>query len=134
MVRLLSLILLLCLAVLCIGLAVENRQDVTVILGPIALPPVPLFFVFFAGLVLGIIVVGLRAGLAKFALKRRLGKAERALEAMRDERDEIAAERDNLAARVRPEDDRLKSAQLSELPPAGTLTGPASPAQTVLPG
>lgn len=134
MVRLFSFILLLCLAVLCIGLAVENRQEVTVSLGPIALAHTPLFFVFFAGLVLGIIVVGLRAWLSKFTLKHRLRKSEKALDALRDERDAIAADRDNLAARVRPEDERLKQAQLSDVTPAGTLTGPAAPGQTVLPG
>lgn len=134
MLRLFSLLLLLLLALICIWVAVENRQDVTVVLGPVALPHVPLFFVFFAGLVLGIVVIGLRAGLAKMALRRKLSKTQKALSALQDERDALAAERDGLAAQVRPEDAQLKTAQQSGLPSAGSLTGPKPASQTVLPG
>lgn len=134
MLRLLSTCLLLVLAVICIFVAIANREEVTVVLGPVALPHIPLFFVFFAGLVMGIIVIGLRAGVSKIALRHKLSKAHKAISALQDERDALAAERDSLAARVRPEDELLKRAQTSDLPAVGTLTGPRTPSQTVLPG
>lgn len=134
MLRFISTVFLIVLACLCIWLAVDNREPVTVALGPLTAPPVPLFFVFFAGLALGMIAIALRAGASRIAMGHKLRKAAKRIAALEGERDMLSAERDHLAAQVRPDDDRQKAAQISDIPAAGSLIGPTSAPQSVLPG
>ncbi|MEM7569462.1 MAG: hypothetical protein AAF337_06680 [Pseudomonadota bacterium] len=136
MLRLVSLLTVLVLALVCVWLAVANRDLVTVSLDPLpfVLPAIPLFFVGLAGVFIGILSVMPTASVKAFLLRRRIKKAEKQIAALEKERGQLMAERDSLAAQVRPEDKRFADAQLAQLAPAGTLTGPANANQTVLPG
>ncbi|MEO0412790.1 MAG: hypothetical protein AAF221_13240 [Pseudomonadota bacterium] len=134
MLRLLSTLVFLTVAVVCIWLAVANRDVVTVSLDPlpVVVPDVPLFFVGLAGVLVGVIGVLPGAGLKSYLLRRKLKKAEKAIATLEAERAQLMAERDELAARVRPEDERFADAQTIQMAPAGSLAGPSG--QAVIPG
>lgn len=122
------------LALVCIWLAVANRDLVTVSLDPlpIVLPPIPLFFVMLAGVLIGIVSVLPSASVKALWLRRKLKQSQKAMAALQSDHAALLAERDDLAARVRPEDARFVEAQTALLSPPGSLSGPSS--QSVLPG
>lgn len=134
MLRLLSTLVFLTVALVCVWLAVANRDPVSVSLDPlpILLPDVPLFFVGLAGVLVGIIGVLPGAGLKSYLLRRKLHKAEKSVASLQAERAQLMAERDDLAARVRPDDERFADAQTIQMAPAGSLAGPSG--QAVIPG
>jgi len=143
MVRAFSILFYLLIALVCIWLAVANRDYVTASLAPVdQILELPLFFVGLFGVLIGVLAVAPAAVVKRFVLKRKLSKAHKAIAALEKEREDLAAQLDGLAAQVRPEDKRQEAAQLSGAPAQGMLigpktaagTGPNTSGQGVLPG
>ncbi|MEM6681215.1 MAG: hypothetical protein AAF607_03145 [Pseudomonadota bacterium] len=130
--RLISLSFYLVLGAVCIWLAVANRQFVIVSLAPVDQAiEMPLFFVGLFGVLVGVLAIAPAALLKRFLLNRKIKKGVKRIAVLERERDALMAERDALAAQVRPEDKAFVDAQRGQTGLPGALAGPSDP--TVLP-
>lgn len=95
-----------------IWLAVANRGPASISLAPLDYAiDLPLFFVMVIGLFLGVIALGPRNAWQRWRLRRDLKKAQAQSLKLAKELELVTAERDQLKAQVRPNDQKIEAAQ-----------------------